>query len=233
HDIWNEIKYRIGRDGHYRLGSDQKDPDRTTDYTWSVVRDNRAVGVISWETLLKRLAYIFQAGSPENDAIAQLKGVLRMAEDSIIDPITEKDLAPSVARRILDFVALITEVCISLKDREKQIISEYRFGLSPESLGYNLTLAGGEAPRQDVWLGIHWELWRDKKKSPIWVGFLRGNRSQFIQIRQQLSDLAPEKCRDDWTYIPLSLPIDREKSVVVEMLVEELEKTISRIRSMV
>ena len=224
--IWGELRNRCESEGRYF----EENPGEVAIFRAKVIEKNsisKNLLVTSWKHTLSQL--LKQANSVKNKQvkrdILQLQGLTEKMDDDAFLPLRASELSDQqIARRIKNYVNLISEIVKELQDK-KIAETESRSGSFNELyFGQYLILHG----RFKVWLGLHFEYWKVRGKTPLWLTFesRKDNNGDWRDvdykcIERILNDRMIEKERN-YLFKPILLKVGSEQENVVSDAVSSI-----------
>lgn len=190
--------------------------------------------LIGWPDLLNSLE---NAGDSDMiEEIDQLKGFVNRIEESGFPPIGPEELAPGLPRRLNGLRQLVNDATTRSVDKGYADIAGLR--ITPRYRGYGryIRVAGS-----GTWFGIDSRRWArgDYPDTPLWLIFEQWTERNAIPIdrtREALRPLMhkdPRQCFDESSavVVPILLPTEVEKDMVLTAVVETIRSVAELIRN--
>ena len=217
--VWNELKSRCGE-----AGLEWADAPGGSVLTWARVGCDTML-IVSWRYVLDRLLNAASAGGHDDLGrdILQLQALTdRMDTEAFLPLRAEEAADQETARRINNYVDLISDIIGELKRAKIADTQGLRWGNTAHSSGHFINIHAHH--KFESWLGIHIIAWREAGISPLWLRF--GTRTgvvadHFKTIPKLFEDV---RLRHNELYVPIRLKIGVEREGVIADVVAQIEK---------
>jgi hypothetical protein len=188
--------------------------------------DGRAVAIVSWPTVLGRLA---SAAKDSGDAaflcdVAQLDGLVRWRTRHQWTPIAAGDLSSRIARQIDGLRRCIVDAAKAARTSGARVEGG---GTTDSGTGRWIETPG----RLRIWVGIWPMMWGRHDVSPIWLGVERDQQLAGAHLQETLRTIAaPVGCavypwERGWA-IPLVVPMSAELSEMIDSLSLQVRRAV-------
>ena len=217
--LWPELR-RIAAKANHTLSSVSESVDLRC---VAIDGSERKMILTSWRAMLNLMASHAGADTKVVSDIQQLLGLTDTMDANAFLPLHSEELGPASARRIQDFLNLVSKV----RDRTQStglVRWSRRVSNSGGSSGLWGTLADAE-----IWFGFDPLAWANRGDTPLWVqitGLETLEEDDALQRLRSLDKKVSELIQTDsaeW-YIPLYLPTGVEESTVLDAVVCQLER---------
>ena len=196
----------------------------------AAVNKNHYIALTSWSKLL---TYIQKALETKGlfDASSDVKQLIGLCEKQDTDaflPLKPEELGPQIGRRVYQYTEIVEKV-VSQLSAEKVLV---RAGLLPmgSAVGYGWYRL---IDNYICFLEYNAYYWSQYRETPIWISIRarkgKNKRHSNEKLRESLKSLERENpsrllADDDWTIIPLMLPVNVDESVVIASLVRQVRE---------
>ncbi len=191
----------------------------------SIVVGEVRLGLLSWSSLLSTL---HDAASEDRETLSdvhQLRGLVERFETEGFIPLTRVDLDDlDVPRRLVTLTNLASEIVDVAS--EEGVLSVKRLMVRARDYGGGRYAAFKNA---GCWIGVDYELWGLRGRSPLWIEFAASDWSRAGQLHEPLrawlnSDPPRAFADDGGIQVPILLTVGAEKDRVVADAVRQLHE---------
>jgi len=150
--------------------------------------------------------------------IRQLRGLAAQQDDEAFLPLRAEEFGPEFPRRLHTLRGLVDDV--TNRARTKEIVGTEGMRVTPQAYGYGryVRMAGDTR-----WFGINAEWWARTGMTPLWLWVWQ----ETDQRKLRSAPDAPALFGDGW--IPIRLPLGKEKPAVIDAVVETLRDISERL----
>ena len=231
--LWAELRRRIEDEHAESITWEQSDSP-------SVVRTARTGGermlvMTSWATLLNSMAVHVGDGAVRND-IQQLTGLAVREDEETLLPMRQEQLGSEFPRfmthmsQLVDVVTTRAESC--------GWIDQSGLRATPQRHGYGRyirLLPNSKRSDDDYsqWFGVHFELWRRFRDTPLWITYYYPNNWNEIREKlcaRQSKQSDPIDFVDRERAIPIYLPMGVEYDAVLDGVVQQIRSLSDLLR---
>ncbi|MYF69023.1 MAG: hypothetical protein F4181_03155 [Proteobacteria bacterium] len=192
----------------------------------------RFLVLASWRALLNRmLSFSLSSGDPVEADIKQLNALCEQQDQEAFLPLKQHDLAPGIARRLLQFNDLVDKAVENAKLRK--IADTKGLRRTPASYGYGRYLRLGSKNTEiwaGAWLGLNYENWIKIRETPLWLWIDSGATWEgVVTIAEARARLGNDIWANTPDWIPVHLPIGVEEDKVLDEIVDQLQEIAQKI----
>ena len=224
--LWHQIQRQFGNEngGPTLIATSTGDRTRKA----RIVGTNKRVMMVSWSSLLDRLATAVPVDSVTAQNIRQLLGFVQRQDDEAFLPIDMNELAPALPRRVRALNDLIDEV-IDGRIVPKGWISIERRNATPQREGYGRYFRsvgpGGKPVDGDFFLCVNFWLWATQADTPIWLWVSSGVGADASKLRDISAQLVEYGNMGPFD-VPIHLQTGQEKQQVLDDIVLQVTEII-------
>ena len=211
--LWAELQRRV----NVEIGdSSETDGLRSA----SVIGGQRYLMLTSWRSLLEQMANQTSAAGESSAQIdiRQLQGLTERMDEEAFLPIQSTELAPEFPRRMLGLRSLIDAA--TRRGRRDGWISTQGLAVAAQQTGYGRYITLFDA---GAWFGYRFELWAERRETPLWLDFRNYGAIKRPEIRRKLNLSQEDR------FVPIHLPVGVEYDAVLDAVVEQLKSIGQRI----
>lgn len=186
------------------------------------------LGISSWKYVLGALRSNLDAAGDVGAAsdIRQLESACERIDEEAFRPLAAEELGPAVPRRVLQLLALLSDIGTRMQSRTGLVASgrsSGAWGTGQDAYAYfQLPLSVGGAP---VGLSLSFELWAKGHETPIWLQIYQAEQQK--HLREKLADLESSSppgvvFQFNNAYIPIRLPTKADREEVLTEMVKQV-----------
>lgn len=187
----------------------------------------RCLELATWHSVLNLMeARLVADGDSHTRAdIAQLRGLVEKLDSTAFLPVNSEELAPRHARRYTDFITLVREVVVALREFAWFSTEGLRETRQAASFGQYCAIRGFPAQ-----IKFDPGLWGSIAETPMWLDITGPHWAYSAELREQLYPLesaVPQRMYfngEKYLHIPLFIKTGEEKPSVVHHLIEQIRE---------
>lgn len=221
--IWHELTGRL-----HKAGIDAEDRPTSNKEIRSVdTGDGRFMALTSWKAMLSYIEIELDDGSDARNDLNQVRGLCGAADIHAFSPFAAEVLSDQRIPAFVHQMKTLVEDSVKLAVEEGVLnIEGLNRSESWERLGRYARIPTSN--EYGVWFGLHFELWRENGKSPLWLIFLSSDWGRALDAERILDPW----CRSHHVYrvaesehyaVAIDMPVGEEKDVVIRGIVDQLK----------
>ncbi|MCS7469562.1 hypothetical protein NZK35_23160 [Stieleria sp. ICT_E10.1] len=202
------------------------------------VNDHHQLALISWRSILaevERDADVAGFADLKGDVI-QLSGLCSKMDGESFLPLSDNDLSPNPARRILQYADLVDSAVHVLAEKQQDKTKRVNSGGRRVNYGVYFTMGG-----YGMYLSFNPRLWSRRAETPIWLNVKRADRpkdwSVSLKVNESLQQAFAGTRKEVFVgkqgipWIPIHLPTGCERSEVLDSIVNQIREVAAVARA--
>ncbi|MBI3882377.1 MAG: hypothetical protein HY301_20250 [Verrucomicrobia bacterium] len=226
--LWDELIERLEAAGEHPRGIKLS----SSLLKLARVGRHRLLALCSWTALISAILPALDAEKDTNAAadLRQLEGLCTNTEFSGFTPFSEGDLAPSVAKSVLQFNDLVSDVVDELRRCRLVTVRGLRKAAGRGGYWRFFRLKG-----HGCYLSCDLLNWAKFGVTPLWLGVTGKEWKRTTSLREAMARFQRQTSKrvypdGKWSVIPLKLTLRRERDVVIKDLVQQIKEVALRLR---
>ena len=221
--IWHELTSRL-----HKAGIDAEDRPTSNREIRSVdTGDGRFMALTSWDAVLSYIEVELDEGSNARNDLNQLRALCGAADIHAFSPFAAEDLSDQrIPAFALQMKTLVTD-SVNLAVEEGVLnIEGLNASVSWERLGRYAMIPTSK--EYGVWFGLHFKLWRDHGKSPLWLLFPSTDWGRALDAERILEPWCRShhifgEAESEHYAVAIDMPVGEEKDAVIRGIVDQLK----------